>query len=61
MIRPLLAPLYPGLALSDRVPPRNLLAGETFVAADLTRPDEVAAAVRGADSVIHLGGCLGRG
>jgi uronate dehydrogenase len=33
------------------------LAGETFVAADLTRPDEVAAAVKGVDSVIHLGGC----
>ena len=57
MIRPLLAPLYPGLSLSDRVPPRKLLAGETFVAADLTRPDEVAAAVKGVDSVIHLGGC----
>ena len=57
MIRPLMAPLYPRLVLSDRMPPKNLLAGETFVAADLTKPDEVAAAVRGADSVIHLGGC----
>ena len=56
MIRPLLAPLYSGLVLSDRVQPANLLAGETFVAADLAKPDEVAAAVQGAHSVVHLGG-----
>jgi uronate dehydrogenase len=56
MIRPLLAEAYPGLVLSDKVEPANLLPSETFVAADLTRPDEVAAAVKGADSVIHLGG-----
>lgn len=56
MIRPLLAGHYPGLILSDRVKPANLLPTEIFVAADLTRPDEVAAAVMGADSVIHLGG-----
>lgn len=56
MIRPLLAPLYPGLVLSDKVKPKDLLASESFIAADLTRPDEVAAAVKGADSVIHLGG-----
>ena len=56
MTRPLLAKLYPGLVLSDRVEPKDLQPGETFVKADLTRPDEVAAAVRGAHSVIHLGG-----
>jgi len=56
MIRPLLAQHYPGLVLSDKVKPANLLASETFVAADLTRPEEVAAAVKGAHSVIHLGG-----
>ena len=56
MIRPLLAQAYPGLVLSDRVKPANLLPDETFVAADLTKPDEVAAAVKGAHSVIHLGG-----
>ncbi|MDP1752672.1 MAG: NAD(P)-dependent oxidoreductase [Reyranella sp.] len=56
MTRPLLAKLYPGLVLSDRVKPRDLQPGETFVAADLTKPDEVAAAVKGAHSVIHLGG-----
>jgi uronate dehydrogenase len=56
MIRPLLAQAYPGLVLSDKVEPANLVPSETFVAADLTKPDEVAAAVKGADSVIHLGG-----
>jgi uronate dehydrogenase len=56
MTRPLLAGLYPGLVLSDRVRPADLLPTETFVAADLTRPDEVAALVKGAHSVIHLGG-----
>jgi len=56
MIRPLLAPFYCGLVLSDRVTPANLLAGEKFIAADLARPDEVARAVAGAHSVIHFGG-----
>lgn len=56
MTRPLLAKLYPGLVLSDRVRPKDLQPGETFVAADLTRPEEVAAAVKGAHSIIHLGG-----
>ena len=56
MTRPLLARLYPGLVLSDRVEPRDLQPGETFVAADLTRSDEVASVLKGADSVIHLGG-----
>jgi uronate dehydrogenase len=56
MTRPLLAKLYPGLVLSDRVEPKDLQPSETFVKADLTRPDEVAAAVDGAHSVIHLGG-----
>ena len=56
MTRPLLAKLYPGLVLSDRVKPKDLQPGETFVAADLTRPEEVAAAMKGAHSIIHLGG-----
>lgn len=56
MTRPLLARFYPGLVLSDRVKPKDLLASESFVAADLTEPDEVAALVKGADSIIHLGG-----
>jgi uronate dehydrogenase len=56
MTRPLLAKLYPGLVLSDIVEPKNLQAGETFVKADLTKPGEVAAALDGAQGVIHLGG-----
>jgi uronate dehydrogenase len=56
MIRPLLAKLYPGLVLSDRVQPANLLSTEKFVAAELTNPDQLAALFEGAHSVIHLGG-----
>ena len=56
MTRPLLAPLYPGLILSDRVQPQDLQPNETFVAADLTKPDEVRALLEGADSVLHFGG-----
>lgn len=56
LTRPLLAKLYPGLVLSDRVKPKDMQPGETFVAADLTKPEEVAAAVKGAHSIIHLGG-----
>ena len=56
MIRPLLAELYPGLVLSDRVTPQDLRPAETFVAADLTKLDEVASVVKGADSILHFGG-----
>jgi uronate dehydrogenase len=56
MIRPLLSGLYPGLVLSDRMSPKGLLPSETFVAADLTRLDEVAKVVRGAHSILHFGG-----
>jgi uronate dehydrogenase len=56
MIRPLLAKLYPGLVLSDRVKPAKLLPGETFVAAELTKPDKLARLFKDAHSVIHLGG-----
>lgn len=56
MTRPLLAKLYPGLVLSDRVKPKNLLPDETFVKADLTKPAQMAALLKGADGLIHLGG-----
>jgi uronate dehydrogenase len=56
MTRPLLAARYPGLVLSDRVRPKDLQPNETFVAADITKPDEVAALLEGADSVLHFGG-----
>jgi uronate dehydrogenase len=56
MTRTLLAKRYPGLVLSDRVKPQNIQAGETFIEADLTKPEQVAAVVNGAHAVIHLGG-----
>lgn len=56
MIRPLLAADYPGLVLSDRIEPKDLRPEETFVAADLTKSEEVANAVKGAHSVLHFGG-----
>jgi uronate dehydrogenase len=56
MIRPLLAKVYPGLVLSDRVEPADLLPTEKFVAADLADPDRLAALFEGAHGVIHLGG-----
>ena len=56
MTRPLLAARYPGLVLSDRVTPKDLQPGETFVPADLAKPDEVAALLKGADAVLHFGG-----
>ena len=59
MTRPLLARLYPGLVLSDRVRPKDLQPGEVFEAADIARPDEVARVLKGAHSVIHLGGRSG--
>ena len=56
MTRPLLGALYPGLVLSDQVKPGELAASETFLAADLAKPHEVAAVLEGAHSVIHFGG-----
>jgi uronate dehydrogenase len=49
------------LVLSDRVRPKDLQSDETFVAADLTRPDEVASVVKGAHSVLHFGGQASEG
>lgn len=61
MIRPLLAGPYPGLVLSDRVRPKDLRPNETFIAADLTKPDEVANAVKGAYGILHFGGQASEG
>lgn len=55
MVRPLLARDY-RLRLSDRVPVAGLQPDETFVPADLGDPEALAAAVRGADGILHLGG-----
>jgi uronate dehydrogenase len=55
-LRKLLKPLYPELILSDVKTPADLGPDETFVAADLSKFDEVASAVNGVDGIIHLGG-----
>ncbi len=54
-ITPLLKAAYPEIILSDIVEPKDL-HGLRFVKADLARMDEVQAAVRGVDAVMHLGG-----
>jgi uronate dehydrogenase len=55
MVRPLLARDY-RLRLSDRVPVNDLQPGETFVLAELGDSEALAAAVRGVDGILHLGG-----
>jgi uronate dehydrogenase len=55
-LRRLLAPVYPELRLSDRLPPPDLDLAESFVAADLTVPAEIEAAVEGMEGIVHLGG-----
>jgi uronate dehydrogenase len=55
-LRKLLQPVYPELRLSDIVVPADLAAGETFIAADLARLDDVEAIVDGIEGIIHLGG-----
>lgn len=55
-LRKLLPAVYPGLILSDMVEPKDLGPGETFIRADLTKPDEVAEACAGIDGIVHLGG-----
>jgi uronate dehydrogenase len=54
-ITPLMKALYPDVILSDLVEPKDR-HGLAFVKADLARMDEVQAAVRGVDAVMHLGG-----
>ena len=56
MLRPLLRAHY-DLVLSDRgAAPGDLAANERWTTADLTRPDELAPLMAGADGLIHLGG-----
>ena len=40
-LRKLLPPIYPGLVLSDIATPPDLLASETFIKADISKPDEI--------------------
>ena len=55
-LRKILKPAYPDLRLSDMRKPADLKPDEEFVAADLSRIEEVETAVEGIDGVIHLGG-----
>ena len=55
-LRTLLKPIYPELVLSDLKPPEDLRPDETFIAADLSKFDEIEAAVAGMDGIVHLGG-----
>ncbi len=54
-ITPLLKAIYPEVVLSDLREPANC-HGLRFVKADLAQVSEVAAAVKGIDAIMHLGG-----
>jgi len=58
-LRRLLPLVYPDLVLSDLREPKDLAAGETFIRADLAKPDEVERACEGVEGIIHLGGQSG--
>jgi len=56
-LRPLLRQTYGAIRLSDlRTPSTALEPGETFVAADLSDPAQVAPVVADIDAIVHLGG-----
>jgi uronate dehydrogenase len=55
-LRTLLAPVYPGLILSDLKPPADLKPTEKFYAADLADMAQVAPLCEGVDGIVHLGG-----
>lgn len=56
MLRPLLRQVYAEVVLSDLAAPDALQPGESFIIADLTKPDEVARACAGIDGILHFGG-----
>jgi len=56
MIRPLVAPIYPEIVLSDVKEPKELQPSETFVPAELADIASVERACEGIDGIIHLGG-----
>lgn len=55
-IRPLLRGRFDELVLSDRTPPADLAADETFVPADLGDPAALDALLDGAQGLVHMGG-----
>lgn len=58
-LRKLLPPIYPELVLSDIREPKDLGSSETFIKADISKPDEIEKACVGIEGIIHLGGCSG--
>jgi uronate dehydrogenase len=56
MLTPLLRGIYPELRLSDIRTPQGLVAGDSFVAADLTKIEEVEKICDGVDGIVHFGG-----
>jgi uronate dehydrogenase len=55
-LRQLLRGVYPNIRLSDLKQPADLVADETFVAADLANMAEVERVVAGVNGIVHLGG-----
>lgn len=56
MIRPLLLERYGKIICSARRPMDDLVEGESFRLANLDNPDELRAACKGVDGIIHMGG-----
>ncbi len=55
-LRKLLPAVYPDIRWSDIRTPGDLAASEEFVAADLSKMDEVEKIVDGVEGIVHLGG-----
>ncbi len=55
-MRQMLPSIYPDIRWSDIRKPDDLKAGEEFVAADLAQLDQVEAAVKGCEAIVHFGG-----
>ncbi len=55
-LRKLLPAVYPGIRWSDIRTPADLAANEEFVAADLSKMEDVEKIVEGIDGIVHLGG-----
>ncbi|HEY2757924.1 MAG TPA: NAD(P)-dependent oxidoreductase [Pseudolabrys sp.] len=55
-LRTLMKGLYPRIVWSDLRTPSDLAHDETFIAADLADPAQVAKIVEGVEGIVHLGG-----
>ena len=61
VIRPYMLAHFGSLVLTDKIEPKSLSPGETFVKADLTKSDEALAALHGVDTAVHFAGLPGEG